>query len=71
MYSSIALVLDLEAHGRRIVVGAAGVSHRDHAGLQIRAVERDRPMKIVGEGRDAAAARKMVADERNALERVH
>ena len=31
------LVVDLEAHGRRIVIGAAGVRHGDDAGLQIRA----------------------------------
>ena len=64
-------VVDLKAHGARIVVGATGIRHRDDAGLQIRASERDRPMKIVGEGRNAAAARKMIADECNSFKRIH
>ena len=64
-------VVDLEAHGRRIVIGAAGVRHGDDAGLQIRAIDRDRSMKIMGEGRDAAATRQMIADERNTLKRAH
>ena len=64
-------VVDLKAHGRRIVIGAAGIRHGDDAGLQIRASRRDRPMKIMGEGRDSAAARKMIADERNTLKRFH
>ena len=65
------LVADLEAHGRRIVIGATGVGHGDDAGLEIRARCRDRPMQIMGEGRDSAAARKMIADERDTLERLH
>ena len=64
-------VVNLKAHGRRIVIGAAGIGHGDDAGLQIRAIERDRPMQIVGEGCDAAAARKMIADECNALKLLH
>ena len=63
--------MDLEEHCRRIVIGATGVRHRDDAGLQIRAIDRNRSMKIVGKGRDAAATRKMIADERNALKRIH
>ncbi len=64
-------VVDLEAHSRRIVIGAAGVRHGDDAGLEIRASCRDRAMKIMGKGRDSAAARKMIADERNTLKRFH
>ena len=65
------LVMNLKAHGRRIVVAAARVRHGDDAGFQIRAIERNRPMQIMGEGRDAAAARQMIADECNTLERAH
>ena len=65
------VVVDLQAHRRRIVVAAARVRHGDDAGFQLRAIERNRPMKIMGEGRDAAAARQMIADERNTLERTH
>ena len=64
-------VVDLEAHGRRIVVAVAGVRHRDDASLQLRANGRDRLMKVMGEGRDSAAAGQMIADEGNAPERAH
>ena len=65
------LLLDLETHGRRIVIGAAGIVHGNDAGLQIRARCRDRPMQIMREGGNSAAARKMIADERNTLEWFH
>ena len=57
------LVVDLEPHGRRIVIGAARIVHGNDTGLQIRPGCRNRPMQIMGEGGDAAAARKMIADE--------
>ncbi len=62
---------DFEAHGRRIMIGAAGIGHRDHAGFEIEPGRRDRAMKIVGEGRNPAAAGQVIADERNTLERSH
>ena len=65
------LLLDLETHGRRIVIGAAGVVHGSDAGLQPGTRHRDRPMQIMGEGGDAAAARKVIADERNTIEWFH
>jgi hypothetical protein len=65
------LVIDLKAHVHWIVVGAAGIRHHHHTGVQIQAIERDRPMKIMGEGRDAAAPRQMIADEGDTLERTH
>ena len=64
-------VVDLKAHGSRIVVVAAGVRHHNYAGLQIQAIERNRSMKIVGKGRDAAATGQMIADECNALKWAH
>src|SRR5688572_24948625 len=45
-------VVDLEAHGRRIVVAVASVRHRDDASFQFRANGRDRLMKVMGKGRD-------------------
>jgi hypothetical protein len=65
------LVLDLEPHGRRIVIGTAGIVHGNDAGLQVRPGCRNRPMQVVGEGGDTAAAGKMIADERNALKWLH
>ena len=62
------LLSDLETHGCRIVIGAARIVHGNDAGLQIRPGCRDRPMQVMGEGGNTAAARKMIADERNALE---
>ena len=59
------LLLDLETHGRRIVIGAAGIVHGSDAGLQPWTRHRNSPMQIMGEGGDAAAPRKMIADERN------
>jgi hypothetical protein len=47
------------------------VCHCDDAGLEIRASGRDRSMKIVGEGRNSAAAWKMVADKSHTLKRFH
>ena len=64
-------IVDLKAHSWRVVIAATGVRHGDDAGLQIRASYRDRPMKIMGKGSDSAAARKMIPDERNPMERVH
>ena len=65
------LLGDLEAHSPRVVITATGIVHSHHAGLQIRAGCRDRSMQIMGEGGDTAAARKMIADECNALEGLH
>ncbi len=65
------LVLDRQVDGLRIVIGTTGIRHRHDAGLQIGTRHRHGPMKIVGEGRDAAAARKMVADECYSLDRFH
>jgi hypothetical protein len=65
------LVVDLKKHGSGIIVDAPGIRHRHHTGFQIQTIKRNRPMQIVGKGRDAAAARQVIADERNALELVH
>ena len=64
-------VANLEAHSRRIVVGATRVRHGDDAGLEVRASCRDRPMKIMGKGSNSAATRKMIADERHTLKQFH
>ena len=64
-------VVNFEAHGRRIVIGAVGIRHGDDAGLQIRPGGRNRPMKIMGKGRDTATARKIIADEGDALKGFH
>ena len=65
------LVLDRQAHGARVVVGTTRIRHRYDAGVQIGTRQRHRPMKIVGEGCNAAAARKMVADECYSFNRIH
>ena len=52
-------VVNLEAHSRGIVIGAVGLRHGDDTGLQIRSGGRDCSMKIMGECRYAATARKM------------
>jgi hypothetical protein len=65
------IVVNLEAYLSRIVVGVTGVRHDNDTGVQIRAGYRDRLMKIMGEGGDSATARKMIADECNALEPAH
>ena len=64
-------VVNLEAHSRRIVIGAVRIRHSDDAGLKIRPGGRDRPVKILGKCRDAAQARKIVPDEGHALKRFH
>ena len=64
-------VVDLEENCRRILISVARVRHGDDPGLQLRAIERDRSMKIMGKGRDAAATGQMIADERNTLKRLH
>ena len=64
-------VANLEAHGRGIVIGATRVRHGNDAGLEIRASCCDRPMKIMSKGRDSAATRKMIADERHTLKQFH
>ena len=64
-------VVDLKAHGRRIVVGVARVRHRDDTCFQVRASGRDCPMNIMGKGRNSAATGKMITDERNSPERAH
>ena len=64
-------VANLEAHSRRIVVGATRIRHGDDAGLKIRARWCDRPVQIMGKGSDAAATRKMIADERHTLKPLH
>ena len=64
-------VVDLEENCRRILIGVTRVRHGDDPGLQLRAIERDRSMKIMGKGRDAAATGQMIADERNTLKRLH
>jgi hypothetical protein len=47
------------------------VRHCDDTSLQIRASRRDRSTKIVSKSSDSAAAWKMIADERYALDRLH
>ena len=44
------------------------IRHGNDAGLEIRARRRDGPMQIMSEGRNAAAPRKVIADERNTSE---
>ena len=61
------LFADLEADARRIVVGLIEDRSLRRRGLETRARRRDRLMKIMGECRDAAAARKMIADEGDPL----
>ena len=63
--------MNLHTHRRRIVIGAAVVRHHHHAGLQIEVIQRNCAVEIVGKGRDTAATRQMVADERDAPERAH
>jgi hypothetical protein len=65
------LFSNLIAYCRGIVIGATGVRHGDDAGFQLRSGYRDRSMKIMGKGSDSAAARKMIAYERNTPERTH
>src|SRR5438552_6189237 len=65
------VVVDMESHRQRLVIGVTRIVHGDDAGLDIRASCRDGLMKIMGKGRDPAAARKMIADKRNTLERAH
>ena len=48
---------NLKAHGRRIVVGLAGVGHGDDAGVHVGTRRRDGFMQILSEGGDAAAPR--------------
>jgi hypothetical protein len=63
--------VDLEVHIRWIVISVTEVRHGDDASLQIRASLRDRSPKIMGKSSDSAATRKMIANERNTLDRVH
>jgi len=65
------LLLDLETHRRRVVIGAAGIVHGSDASLQSGPRHRYGPMQIMGESSDAAAPRKVIADERNATEWFH
>jgi hypothetical protein len=65
------LLRDLETHSRWIVIGAAGIVHGSDAGLQPRTRHCDSPMQIMSEGGDAAAPRKVIADERNTIEWFH
>ena len=62
------LLLDLEAHCRWIVIGAAGIVHGSDAGHQTRTRHCHGAMQIVSEGGDTAASWKVVADERNTIE---
>ena len=64
-------VIDLKPHGNWIVIDAPGICHRNHACLQIEAIERNRPMKVMGESRNSTATRQMITDECNPLKRGH
>ena len=64
-------VVNLEAHSRRIVVGAARIRHGDDAGLKIRPSCRDCPVKIMSKCSNSATARKIVPDERHTLKKFH
>ena len=65
------LVLDRQAYGLRIVVDAPGsvIATTPVAGQKTG--DGNSPVKIVGEGCNAAAARKMITDERYSLDRFH
>ena len=65
------LLLELETHGRRVVIGAAGIVHGSDASLQSGTSHRYSPMQIMRKGGDAAAPRKVIADERNTTEWFH
>jgi hypothetical protein len=64
-------VVDLKVHIRWVVISVTVVRHCDDASLQIWSSHRDRATKIVGKSSDSAAARKMIANEHNTLDRVH
>ena len=64
-------LVDLKTNSCWIIIGAARIRHRHHTCLQIQAVRRNRPMEIMCKGCDPAAARQMIANERNSLERAH
>ena len=65
------VVADLEADGGGIRIATTGVRHGDDAGLEVRPGRGHRPMQVVGEGRDPATTRKVIADERHTLEQIH
>ena len=65
------LFTDLKLHRRRIVIVAPRVRHGDNASFKIGASSRDCLMKIMGEGRDSAAAREIIPDEGHTLEQFH
>ena len=62
---------NFKAHSLRIVIGATRIRHRYDAGLEIGTGHRNRAMKVMGKGRDAAEARKMIANECYALNWLH
>jgi hypothetical protein len=57
----------LETHRRRIIGGTARIRHGDGARIEIGAFCRNCPAKIAGEGRDSAAARRIIPNEGKAL----
>ena len=57
------LLLDLEPHLRRIVVAFRHVIHGQHAAPRIWVLGGDGLAQVVGEGGDAALARRVVGDE--------
>ncbi len=65
------VVLNFQVYGLRIVIGATWICHCYDAGLKIGTGHRNRSMKVMGKGCDAAEARKMIADERYSLNRFH
>ena len=74
--SRLNIVVDIfgrnfKVHSLRIVIGATWICHRYDAGLKIGTRHRNRPMKVMGKGRDAAEPRKMIADECYSLNRFH
>src|SRR5690349_7664560 len=57
------VVRSFTANGFGIIIAAADVRHRHDARRKVGTGRRDRTVDIMGKGRDAAEARKMVADK--------
>ncbi|MGY4462654.1 hypothetical protein ACVWYI_006614 [Bradyrhizobium sp. LB13.1] len=57
------VVVDLQAHGGRIIIDLAVIGHRDDDGFQIAPGRRNGALQVGGESRNAAAAGKRIPDE--------
>ena len=64
-------LVDLESRDRRLIVFLSWLVHGDDPGVEIGTSKGHCLVQIVGEGRDAALAGQVIADEGNASEGLH